>query len=301
MHARTAALASDTSAEDALRVIVQGCLEQIAGNAAGLLADADPEWVHQMRIGTRRLRSCLGLVPATPGRDSLIAEVRWLARLLGTARDWDVFAGETLPPIAAALGTDASAAASFARLRRRVSARRAQARSMVRDAVRSVRFTRLVLAAGALCATPHFGRDDDEALRALAAPARVFASGLIDRRHHKVGRSTTGLAKATPEARHAARIAAKKLRYAAEFFSPLLDGKHARRYLKSLSELQDVLGRANDAQTVQSLVAGLAAPGDVAMLGAIRGWVAAHSAALAKDITRAADRFAKSDRFWATG
>jgi inorganic triphosphatase YgiF len=301
VRARTAALAADTPAEDALRVIMQGCLEQIAGNAEGLLADADPEWVHQMRIGTRRLRSCLSLIPPTPGRDALIAEIKWLAQALGVARDWDVFAVDTLPPVVAALGTDANAAASFARLRRRVSARRGKARTVVRDAVRSARFTRLLLATGALCATPHYGRDDADALRALASPARTFAARLIDRRHGKLERKAAGLAEANGDDRHAARIAAKKLRYAAEFFAPLFSGKRARAYLKSLSDLQDVLGRANDAETVRHLLAGLAGAGDVAMEGAIRGWAAANTAALAKEIARTANRFATSHRFWIAG
>ncbi len=301
VRARTSALAHDAPAEEALRVIVQGCLEQIAGNAAGLLAGADPEWVHQMRIGTRRLRSCLSLIPPTPGRDELIAEIKWLAQALGAARDWDVFAVDTLPPVVAALGTDANAAASFARLRRRVSARRGKARAVVRDAVRSARFTRLLLAAGALCATPHFGRDDADALRALASPAHTFAARLINRRHGRLERRAAGLAEANGDDRHAARIAAKKLRYATEFFAPLFSGKRARAYLKSLSDLQDVLGRANDAETVRHLVAGLAGAGDVAMEGAIRGWAAANAAALAKEIARTANRFARSHRFWIAG
>jgi len=299
VHASTAELGTDPAAEEALRTIAQGCLAQIAGNAAGLVADTDPEWVHQMRIGTRRLRSCLGLVPRTPARDALIAEVKWLAQALGNARDWDVFATETLPPVVAAVGTDAAAEASFARLRRRVSVRRVRARADVRDAVRSPRFTQLLLACGALCATHHFGRSDHEALRALATPAREFAEQLIGRRHHRLAGRAADLEHASPGERHRARIAAKKLRYAAEFFAPLFPAKRARTYLDALSALQDVLGHANDAETVHHLVEGLPGARDVAMAGAIRGWAAASAATLAKEIAHVAGRFARSRRFWA--
>lgn len=298
VHASMAALGDDPGAESALRTIAQGCLQQITGNAAGLAVGADPEWVHQMRIGTRRLRSCLGLIPRTPARDALVAEVKWLATMLGTARDWDVFATETLPPVIAAVGTDAAAAASFARLRRRVSARRVRARAAVRDAVRSPRFTQLLLACGALCATRHFGRGDAEALRALATPARVFAEQLIARRHHRLAHKSAALAHASPEQRHKARIAAKKLRYAAEFFAPLFPHKRSRSYLAALSEMQDVLGHANDAETVRHLVDGLPGAGDAAMAGAIRGWAAANAATLTKEIARVAGRFAKLRPFW---
>ena len=299
VRASTVALGEDPAAEDALRNIAQGCLAQIASNAAGLVADNDPEWVHQMRIGTRRLRSCLGLVPRTPARDALIAEVKWLAQALGNARDWDVFATETLPPVVAAVGTDAAAATSFARLRRRVSVRRVRARADVRDAVRSGRFTQLLLACGALCATPHFGRSDEAALRAFATPARTFAEQLIERRHHKLARRAKDLEHADPGERHKARIAAKKLRYAAEFFAPLFPSKRARAYLEALSGLQDVLGHANDAETVHRLVEGLPGADDAAMTGAIRGWAAANAATLTREIAHVAGRFAGSRRFWA--
>lgn len=182
-----------------------------------------------------------------------------------------------------------------------MAARRAAARSAARDAVRSTRFTQLLLACGALCATRHLGRTDAEALRALATPARDFACLLIAGRHRKLERRAADLASASPGDRHAARIAAKKLRYAAEFFAQLFAARRTRPYLKSLSNLQDVLGRANDAETVRHLVVGLAGSGDVAMAGAIRGWAAANSAALVKEIARAAEKFAASHRFWASG
>ena len=79
----------------------------------GLVADDDPEWIHQMRVGTRRLRSCLSLMKrfaAERALDPVIAEVKWLAGLLGKARDWDVFVTETLPPLAAWFARDANTA-----------------------------------------------------------------------------------------------------------------------------------------------------------------------------------------------
>ena len=57
VRAGTIPLAADASTEEALAALVRGCLQQVAANAPGLLGDDDPEWIHQMRIGTRRLRS----------------------------------------------------------------------------------------------------------------------------------------------------------------------------------------------------------------------------------------------------
>ncbi len=54
------------------------------------------------------------------------------------------------------------------------------------------------------------------------------------------------------------RVAAKKLRYAAEFFAPQDHGKRNRAYRKALSRLQDALGHWHDAVTATRLAAGLA-------------------------------------------
>ena len=76
------------------------------------------------------------------------------------------------------------------------------------------------------------------------------------------------------------RIAAKKLRYAAEFFVPLFPRKRARAYVKSLAALQDVLGRANDAATAARLVAELGGDAREPAAAALAGWVGAQGAAV---------------------
>ena len=276
-----------------------GMRPQIADNAAGLVADTDPEWVHQMRIGTRRLRSCLSLVAKIAGRACVapvVAEVRWLAGVLGAARDWDVLAGETLPPLAAALAHDPSAAAGWKRLARSIGVHRRAARSAAREAVRSLRFQRLLLAIGALCARPAFGGDRGEPIT-----AQVFADRLLEGRHRKLRKRGAALEHGTAEERHAVRVAAKKLRYAAEFFAPLDPSKRNRAYRKTLTRLQDALGHWHDAITATRLTAGLADKSDHATVGAVRGWVAAQLAALEPEIARAWQRFVATDRFWARG
>lgn len=305
VRAQAIALDGDATAETVLRAIAIECLHQIAANAAGLVADADPEWVHQMRIGTRRLRSCLGLlaplVPATR-LDPIIAELRWLAEVLGVARDWDVFAEETLPPLAAGFAQDPQTAGELKRLRTRVAARRKIADVAARDAVRSPRFQRLMLTIGAFCAAPRFGAPAAANAESdvLAATARPYASRLVARRHGKLAKRAQKLARGAPEERHAARIAAKKLRYAAEFFAPLFAAKRTRPYLKALAALQDALGHFNDAATAARLAAELAGAGDTAA-GIVRGWVAARAAALEPELERAWRRYARTGKFWTRG
>jgi triphosphatase len=129
----------------------------------------------------------------------------------------------------------------------------------------------------------------------------VFAEKLLARRHAKLLARGAALEAGTPEERHAVRIAAKKLRYAAEFFSPPHPRKRNRAYIKALSRLQDALGQAQDAVTAVRLTEGIARKGDDATVGAVRGWVAAQTVVLGPDIGRAWKKFVAAKPFWGGG
>jgi len=175
----------------------------------------------------------------------------------------------------------------------------------VREAVGSARFQRILLAGGYLSTAPHFAteaatgrtpRDD-----ILSGRARAFASNLLAKRHRKLNQAAKALESGTPEERHAVRIAAKRLRYIAEFFAPLFPRKRAKAYLKALTAVQDVLGRLNDAATALRVADESGGVGHDAATGAVRGWVAAQAAALEPDIASAWRRFARAKSFWDRG
>lgn len=279
----------DASAGAAAAAILRSTLEQIEGNADGVATADDPEWIHQMRVGLRRLRSALALLRPLAGDAELravAAEARWIADVLGTARDLDVFASETLPPLAAAAGTAAEALASLAGdLRRRI----AQARAEASAAVRSPRFQRLLLALGALAAAVS-GHGD-------APTARAFAQDALQRRHKQLVRAGAALADGSPHERHRARIAAKKLRYAAEFFAVSFPGPRGEAYRLALAGLQDVLGRLNDASSAAALAAEV---GGAQSLGAalVAGWAAARMVGEERALRRAWKRFRSAKPFW---
>ncbi len=58
----------------------------------------------------------------------------------------------------------------------------------------------------------------------------------------------------TSDERHSARIAAKRLRYAAEFLASLFSATRVARYIERLAALQDVLGGLNDAAVDEALL-----------------------------------------------
>ncbi|MFO1312665.1 MAG: CHAD domain-containing protein [Burkholderiales bacterium] len=293
-------LARGCAAGPAFASIMRSCLAQVEGNAHGVLASEDPEWIHQMRIGVRRMRACLSLARrslATERIEPLRAELRWLAQALGQARDLDVFATSTLPAFrdAIARGSGASLAPHLARLAARTATRRKDARGMARAAVASPRFVRLALSAAALAASPDLAGviPDDR----LGRPARDVARPLLRRRHQALLALGADLAHAAPEARHAARLAAKKLRYSAEFFASLYPRKRTRAYRKALAILQEELGAWNDAAIAARLAAEIAGPHSPAA-AAFEGWAAARGASRADALGDAWSRFAKARPFW---
>ena len=75
------------SSATACRALVDAARAQITANLAGAIEGRDPEYLHQLRVGIRRLRTVLRIFEAR----RLDKRLRKLALPLGEARDWDVF------------------------------------------------------------------------------------------------------------------------------------------------------------------------------------------------------------------
>jgi triphosphatase len=106
VHAGKLALDTGVSVGEALAHFGSDCLEQIGANAQCIAAGVDGEFVHQARVGVRRLRSLLRLVAGLIGAETvapIVRDLRWFSTTLGAARDWDVFAKETLAAVGRAL------------------------------------------------------------------------------------------------------------------------------------------------------------------------------------------------------
>ncbi|HHT8992977.1 TPA: CHAD domain-containing protein [Burkholderia cenocepacia] len=248
---------------------------QWLGNECGVLERDDPEFVHQMRVALRRLRTLMRFFPRFTDdqwKDTLGVDLRWLAALLGTVRDWDVFATESLPALIAADGggsdwdgtLDAARAQSMA------------ARVELRQALHSARYARLTLGwlewLSAL-ALPAADGDDAPSLRRHATKRvrRLFG--------HLYG--SPSLTSLDTAARHQVRIDAKRLRYALEFFASLASRRTRNETVKTLTRVQSVLGEANDAMVALHHLEQLAAP--PYQLGFVRGYGAALEQRAARD------------------
>ena len=285
VKARAVALDAMGSPEEAGRAILAAALEQLQANEAGVLGATDSEYLHQFRVALRRMRSALRVFRAAL-EPAFVAharnELRWIARETGAARDWDVLATATLPAILGAWG-EAPATRS---VRARVAARRKAARETLRAALGSPRYARLVLhLARGLAAPARQGAD-------AAMPLASFATRVLEKRHKRLVAGAQRLSALTPGERHELRLEAKRLRYALEGFEDLLRHRRFEAYRALLAEIQDDLGRANDAAVAQRLLGELQVPQRFAEFA--RGWLAAETHSSVAALGRHGERLAEA-------
>ena len=250
--------ARGVTVEQGFQAIIENSLAHAFGNEAGVMRGTDPESVHQMRVGIRRLRSALRLFSTIIPTPALLGgELRWLSAALGAARDAEVLAGETLPALTADSDSDSdrTAAVQWTSLLRTASLSADTHRSRAAQALASPRYARLTLGLAAWLGCESWQSSSGKrARKALRQPLHALARGAVMRLHRKLRDTGKRLARATPEQRHRVRIAAKRLRYAIDSFQSLYPGKAAHRYVRRLSKLQDALGQLNDAQVAGRLL-----------------------------------------------
>lgn len=254
--ASTSTVRTGMTVEQAFAAIVRDSFAQLLHHAAGVRGGDAPESVHQMRVGLRRLRLALRLFGrwiAVP--PNLLAELRWLRVRLGAARDADVLAGGTLAALAATCPPEDGLAA----LQEAAAVHAQGMRQLAASAVKSARCARLMRDLSAwLQAAPWQAVPDDALQRALRQPIGPRAARMLHRRHARLVEIGERLHPDQSEERHRLRIAAKKLRYATEFFQAVRPSGHTRRFLRRLAALLDVLGGLNDAVVADLLLRDLA-------------------------------------------
>jgi triphosphatase len=209
--------------------------------------EENTEALHQLRVGLRRLRAAFATFrPILPGKElsKMDAEIKWMGGELDMARNLDVFIENN-----ARSGKDED----DSRLRAfgdRLDAAQCASYDRALEAIDSKRFAMLVFNCSEWVEIGSWRRSRDEkvvGLRDGAASALACAAlGRLSRKLSKAGKHMHAL---DPQARHRARIKAKKLRYAAEFFAETF-GRHSKahrsKFIASLAKLQDALRELND-------------------------------------------------------
>jgi triphosphatase len=259
-------LPSGTTVGAGFRALMQNCVAHVDGNALGVASTSDPEFVHQMRVGLRRLAGALRLFrDVLPLPRQLQQDLCWLGATLADARDWEVFAGSTLPAIAAL--TPAGKAPAV--LRKAVVAVATRKRRAAAAAVCSSRYTGLLLGLSgwvldctssiATTTVGTVGTVGTALVSILEQPLAYHADVHLEALCRRLRKRGKGLAEADAPARHRLRIAAKRVRYAVEFFGDLYRPRRVRAFTKALAALQEQLGDMNDHVVAVRLLADLLA------------------------------------------
>ena len=306
--ARPIRLPPHISGASAFRRIMRACLDHLAENQPAAIAGVDDEGVHQARVAIRRLRSALvlfedyvGAAIALDFRDRL----RDVARVLGEARDWDVFIAETIPAYSADRAGASVETMVLIAGRLRAEAHRRVRRTLTDPAHHDflARIETWVESDGwrAGLGMESF-RSLDGFCRALASPLLARTAKRVHKRGRAIGETPEHqtVEHQTPEQRHELRKAMKKLRYSAEFLATLYPPKRVRRYLETAEAMQDVLGKLNDSAAVVTLLDHLTLEHgrNTAEFDACRDWAeAGHSNDLHR-LEKAWARFETAKPFW---
>ncbi|WP_426129503.1 CHAD domain-containing protein [Pararhizobium sp. PWRC1-1] len=225
------------SVADVFQAVAGSCFRQFRLNETVLLERKNVEALHQARVALRRLRSAISLFKPMFSDETgkrLSGEFRWLAGVLGEARNLDVL----LP--------------KADELRQELAGVRTAAYEDVIEALGSFRTHALMLDLNEWLWSGAY-LDYADALETPRTSATEFACEALDKLRKKLKKQGRNLADVDDEHRHEARKDAKKLRYAAEFFGSLFTDKSgARRYkrfIAAMENLQDQLGALNDLAT----------------------------------------------------
>ncbi len=286
-------LTADMTVEEALQRIGLNCLAMIMRNEPAALADV-PEGVHQMRIAVRRLRSMITAVKRMlPPQDYawVRLELKWLAGILGPARNWDMFSIGILAPVKSAL----LSGGELDGLSRASEQERLSAHEQADAAIRSTQYTIALLKLSRwFVACGWRDQPVNEYSALLMAPIGEVAPDLIARLYKKARAAADRFDDLTLKQRHEVRIRIKKLRYTIDVLGSLFAKDEVAKFAQQLKPLQDDLGHANDVSVANELLADLRVSENPAVIGraagVVLGWhdrgLADHERKLLKHVRR---------------
>lgn len=247
---RTPGVLADDPLAEAGRKVLRFHFARLLAREGGTREGRNPEELHQMRVATRRMRAAWGVFGdayrARPRR-RYVAELRGIAGRLGDVRDLDVLL-EGLDRYAAELGGEEQEA--LAPLRAAWVAERDGARRELLAAFDAPGYRRFLADYLAFVETP------GDAARPVPAhaPTRVreTAGSRAWLAYEALRAYDATLRWADLATLHAARIAAKRLRYTLEAFRETL-GPETGALIARVVALQDQLGALHDADVAGAL------------------------------------------------
>jgi CHAD domain-containing protein/adenylate cyclase class IV len=234
-------LGSKAPTLEQVRYILAEQLHEMERHDPGVRLKDDPEDLHRFRVATRRTRAVIRATRPLLGEAlaPLGDELKWLAGVLGPARDLDVLL-DRLRAEARTLGEDEPGGDA-------IVAALEEERERLYDAVLS-----------ALADERYFRLLDTFAASIASLPALDVPDGLRPLAAAQLRKLVKAARKLDDEPAdselHALRIRAKRARYTAELAAVGDHSKKLSRYLSALKSLQDVIGEHQDAVVAEAKI-----------------------------------------------
>lgn len=251
LHPRRVRLDPAAPAIDGFRTVLAELATTIRANRAGAAEDLDIEFLHDLRIATRRTRTVLAHARQALPPDVLDrarTDFAWLGAATGPARDLDV----ALVEWDADMHTfDDGVGAALAPLRERLLLLREDAHRDLADQLTSPRFDTMLDDWTEWLERPAHAADLPDG---AGKPLGVLIGRRVQRAFAKVIQEGRLIGSASPpEQLHALRKDAKKLRYLFDCFGGLMNASALRPVSRPLKGLLTTLGEHQDSEvrTVQ--------------------------------------------------
>lgn len=241
----TIQIAPDMRADVAGKIIYSHLLKTLKANESGTIGAIDSEFLHDFRVAVRRIRSGLsqikGIFPAkTTARFNNF--FTWLGQITSSPRDIDVYLlriddyKDSLP---------AEMRGDLEPLREFLLFKQQQAYRQLAKKLHSQKYRHT------LAAWQQFLTEPASTKHATAVCADLPIKELADQRilkvYNRVLKQGNAITPESPgELLHTLRKTCKKLRYLIEFFQNLYPAHQLKPLLKTLKNLQDVLGNHQD-------------------------------------------------------
>ncbi len=249
---KDAPITTKQSVEEAFQTIMQVNFDHLIAWEPIAQAGEDPNGVRKVRVSLRRMRSALPIFRAAfphAVTDPWAMELKWAARQLGPARDLDVLINERLAEEREDAGKEQLLAIA--------TQHRDKAYKQVHGMLNSKRYAGLKREFSRWIKTKGWNDTITGKNRRLLKKNIVpFAVKALNKCERRVLRTGSSIRSRTDEELHRLRIQCKKLRYAAEFFTPLFNREKMRKYINRLKELQDMLGLMHDIAVIKEDILG---------------------------------------------
>jgi CHAD domain-containing protein len=241
----SALISPEITVAEAVRRIFQQQIEQLLSLEYGLAYDHDVEYVHEMRVATRRLRTALSLLGKSLAdhRKGLRNELSWIATVLGNVRDCDVFLLFLREYMEQADERQQSLLRGLIGSEHRL--RRGHYADLLK-AFGSQRYTGFRDGFHRMAQSP-IGSPEGMQPVGKRASRLVWrqARKTLKQRYDQLAPYGRSLKRLSPDRKHQLRISCKKLRYTAEFFSEVYP-KQLRSVIGPMAKMQDLLGEVHD-------------------------------------------------------